>query len=104
MLCFFFNDTSTTEIYTYCHTLSLHDALPIYLANSLLSLLTNVSPSFALPLAFRPNSPTLVAHHLQACGSTVRASRTRKKSFKRSWMDCDLTSSDRKSTRLNSSH
>src|SRR3546814_8653180 len=27
--CFFFNDTSTTEIYTYCHTLSLHDALPI---------------------------------------------------------------------------
>src|SRR3546814_14170289 len=29
--CFFFNDTSTTEIYTYGHTLSLHDALPIYL-------------------------------------------------------------------------
>src|SRR3546814_7815497 len=26
---FFFNDTATTEIYTYCHTLSLHDALPI---------------------------------------------------------------------------
>src|SRR3546814_20415608 len=24
-----FNDTATTEIYTYCHTLSLHDALPI---------------------------------------------------------------------------
>src|SRR3546814_13103048 len=32
MLCFyfFFNDTATTEIYTYGHTLSLHDALPIY--------------------------------------------------------------------------
>src|SRR3546814_4635647 len=28
---FFFNDTATTEIYTYCHTLSLHDALPIYI-------------------------------------------------------------------------
>src|SRR3546814_17334094 len=27
--CFFFNDTATTEIYTYVHTLSLHDALPI---------------------------------------------------------------------------
>src|SRR3546814_15859752 len=27
---FFFNDTATTEIYTYGHTLSLHDALPIY--------------------------------------------------------------------------
>src|SRR3546814_9330567 len=26
---FFFNDTSTTEIYTSLHTLSLHDALPI---------------------------------------------------------------------------
>src|SRR3546814_19261509 len=26
---FFFNDTATTDIYTYCHTLSLHDALPI---------------------------------------------------------------------------
>src|SRR3546814_16833353 len=29
--CFFFNDTATTEIYTYLHTLSLHDALPICL-------------------------------------------------------------------------
>src|SRR6188474_3680926 len=29
---FFFNDTATTEIYTSLHTLSLHDALPIYLA------------------------------------------------------------------------
>src|SRR3546814_661516 len=28
-LFFFFNDTATTEIYTYLHTLSLHDALPI---------------------------------------------------------------------------
>src|SRR3546814_14956703 len=27
--CFFFNDTPPTEIYTYLHTLSLHDALPI---------------------------------------------------------------------------
>src|SRR3546814_344694 len=26
---FFFIDAATTEIYTYCHTLSLHDALPI---------------------------------------------------------------------------
>src|SRR3546814_4684078 len=30
VLCLFFNDTGTTEIYTYVHTLSLHDALPIY--------------------------------------------------------------------------
>src|SRR3546814_18621375 len=30
-MCFLFlNDTATTEFYTYGHTLSLHDALPIY--------------------------------------------------------------------------
>src|SRR3546814_18607420 len=29
-ICFFFNESSTTEIYTYLHTLSLHDALPIF--------------------------------------------------------------------------
>src|SRR3546814_12846768 len=29
-ICFFFNYTATTEIYTYRHTLSLHDALPIF--------------------------------------------------------------------------
>src|SRR3546814_18351124 len=31
LLCIFcfFHDTATTEIYTYLHTLSLHDALPI---------------------------------------------------------------------------
>src|SRR3546814_19082034 len=28
---FFFNDPATTEFYTYLQTLSLHDALPIYL-------------------------------------------------------------------------
>src|SRR3546814_15358812 len=27
---FVINDTATTKIYTYVHTLSLHDALPIY--------------------------------------------------------------------------
>src|SRR3546814_3366141 len=31
---FFFNETSTTEIYTYVHTLSLHDALPIFSAGA----------------------------------------------------------------------
>src|SRR3546814_11972544 len=29
MFFFFCNDTATTDIYTYLHTLSLHDALPI---------------------------------------------------------------------------
>src|SRR3546814_9373381 len=29
MSCFFYNDPAPTEMYTYCHTLSLHDARPI---------------------------------------------------------------------------
>src|SRR3546814_19938565 len=32
-LLIFFNATATTEIYTYLHTLSLHDALPILVLN-----------------------------------------------------------------------
>src|SRR3546814_5453310 len=31
--CVFCPDTATTVIYTYCHTVSLHDALPIYAGN-----------------------------------------------------------------------
>src|SRR3546814_7474616 len=27
---FFYNHSPTTELYTYCHTLTLHDALPIF--------------------------------------------------------------------------
>src|SRR3546814_348540 len=37
LFCFFFNDTATTEIYTYGHTLSLHDALPICLIEAIIS-------------------------------------------------------------------
>src|SRR3546814_17474959 len=33
VLFFLCNDTATTEIYTYGHTLSLHDALPISVAS-----------------------------------------------------------------------
>src|SRR3546814_20604039 len=36
ILIFFFNDTATTQIYTYGHTLSLHDALPIFIKRQLL--------------------------------------------------------------------
>src|SRR3546814_9547259 len=34
---FFFNYTATTEIYTYLHTIALHDALPIFPGYSLAS-------------------------------------------------------------------
>src|SRR3712207_7547548 len=74
LIVFFFNDTATTEIYT----LSLHDALPIYIA------VDAVDSGFVLILwqiladngvDFRTGDPRLVA-----------------------------VGADRKSTRLNSSH
>src|SRR3546814_15582340 len=37
---FFFNDTATTDIYTYCHTFSLPAALPIYLLIGYVGLLS----------------------------------------------------------------
>src|SRR3546814_16281223 len=43
MLCFLCNDPATTEIYTYLHTLSRHDALPI-LPSPLASIRSNMRP------------------------------------------------------------
>src|SRR3546814_5660597 len=43
---FFFKAMATSEIYTYCHTLSLHDALPISL----------LDPKWKGKLAWRDNS------------------------------------------------
>src|SRR3546814_20484777 len=34
LICFFSNDPDTTEIYTYLHPLSLHNALPIYIPDN----------------------------------------------------------------------
>src|SRR3546814_10975729 len=44
-VCFFFNDTATTVIYTYLHTLSRHDALPISGAGSSLTQADVSSPA-----------------------------------------------------------
>src|SRR3546814_7994870 len=53
---FFFNDPATTEIYTYLHTLSLHDALPI----SNLERASSV-PLLGTLLAERSRHPELLA-------------------------------------------
>src|SRR3546814_7014274 len=65
---FFFNDTATTEIYTYLHTLSLHDALPIFLAA-----LAPVSMLAVVPSGWYPFGPVkwLVVSVLVAAGSAV---------------------------------
>src|SRR5881398_4232120 len=41
---FFFNDTATPEIYTLSDTLSLHDALPISLGNSIVGAYDTTKP------------------------------------------------------------
>src|SRR3712207_7917607 len=76
---FFFNDTATTEIYT----LSLHDALPIWMASArqIAAPMPRVPPVIKAtrPSSLLPARVTLVA----SCVVAIR---------------------DRKSTRLNSSH
>src|SRR3546814_7345495 len=55
---FFFNDTATTEIYTYLHPLSPHDALPI----------SSTSPRSAAPRDPTPR-PTPAPSQSSATGS-----------------------------------
>src|SRR3712207_8242062 len=78
LLFFFFNDTATTEIYT----LSLHDALPIYLAQG-----------FQVVAEVGTAAVVLETDDL-APGAVLRAADARE----------DVADQDRKSTRLNSSH
>src|SRR3712207_9548055 len=87
-LFFFFNDTATTEIYT----LSLHDALPIF-ASRRAAAVTEPSSAMAAK-ARRWRSSTLMPekHNGSAVGISVRSAGGR------GW------GTDRKSTRLNSSH
>src|SRR2546427_3976586 len=73
---FFFNDTATTEIYT----LSLHDALPIY------------SPT--IPLV-NPRRRTT---------SSFKKLTSQRRANSQSMASGSPSSTDRKSTRLNSSH
>src|SRR3546814_10342216 len=49
----FFNEPATTEIYTYVHTLSLHDALPISAIVPSLWVQTGIA-ACAFSCAFRP--------------------------------------------------
>src|SRR3712207_8359459 len=84
MYCFFFNDTATTEIYT----LSLHDALPI-----------SIRPRFDSP------PPAWVSDHiLPALTLLDRGPAARDLDPASDEAVYGANISDRKSTRLNSSH
>src|SRR3546814_4892629 len=71
----FFNETATTEIYTYCNTLSLHDALPSSFAGGMPLALaapdsstaataaaTQQIPELAYTRFILPNGLTVVVH------------------------------------------
>ena len=94
--CFFFNDTATTEIYT----LSLHDALPICI--QILSLTFDYRLNFCvitkwLKIAF-------VKHcHLYKREPNFAVNFCQKNSWNRQFLNFQRKT-DRKSTRLNSSH
>src|SRR2546430_6456695 len=91
MYFFFFNDTATTEIYT----LSLHDALPIWILFGDLGMRVRGS--------HRSNFRRRVAERWEQMTPEERE-KFRQGSHDRSRSTTPLDSTDRKSTRLNSSH
>src|SRR3546814_18428138 len=103
----FFNDTATTVIYTDLHTLSLHDALPI------LRMTLGVAGGLAL-LLFAIPAP----HHLNAQGVVWLPDQAHIRAGTSGFVtrvavpegtivapgELLVETTDRKSTRLNSSH
>src|SRR3546814_16519420 len=85
----FFIDTATTEIYTYRHPLSLHYALPICRGFA-----ASLTWMCVVPSPLSPRWCSLLLEWRFLTGITPKISRDRK----------SVAGSDRKSTRLNSSH
>src|SRR3546814_11867566 len=87
----FINDTATTEIYTYLHTLSLHDALPIVRVSAEAVALPKRWTAF--PVRSGPPQLVGIAAFRDRVSVDVLVGSVR---FR--------PAGDRKSTRLNSSH
>src|SRR3546814_8368371 len=107
---FFFSDPATTEIYTYGHTLSLHDALPIFrfgVVHALPSPHARRSRGDA-----RRGRRVVDRRSVRRCarrGAAVRADRRPARPCERTgggtpYGGAVAEEPDRKSTRLNSSH
>src|SRR3546814_3011727 len=70
----FFNDTATTEIYTYWHTLSLHDALPICRWGRIIGCTPSVSPARKEEFSAPNRRPTGAKHRRhQQYGKGIRS-------------------------------
>src|SRR3546814_12644294 len=101
MYFFFFNDTATTEIYTYVHTLSLHDALPILAAVLLAGPLGSAEVLVGAPFVL--NWWTIAL--LFALGELLEVPlESRGEAHSLTFTEIAFVIGDRKSTRLNSSH
>src|SRR3546814_20634048 len=109
---FFFNDTATTEIYTYLHTLSLHDALPILhlqpATRAAVGAFESVAP-LRLQAQRGPSGIAIdavaVPHtHVAALAFAAGRAERRAPSATASTVAAAASMRDRKSTRLNSSH
>src|SRR3546814_12950829 len=103
LLCFFFKYSATTEIYTDLHTLSLHDALPIYRAQgSVAETAQGEWPQTGGTRCRRRG----VARHRALLHARIRRAQSRARDFQDLPQGGQGVDSwpDRKSTRLNSSH
>src|SRR3546814_14392004 len=100
---FVFNYPATTEIYTYCHTLSLHDALPIY---PLARLGLWPQRRFGMPAGIEQHqhgADAMTVRHRQEGVDARQEGRRVVQPQQVVQIDPDAVQ-DRKSTRLNSSH
>src|SRR3546814_6444111 len=128
---FFFNETATTEIYTYRHTRSLHDAFPISLRyrgvqhycgsqqhiedyaerRAAIVERTTYLQSVIAALTDAGFAPAIVTgsgtgtHRIDMdLGVFTELQAGSYVFMDKQYGDCDLTGEDRQSTRLNSSH
>src|SRR3546814_13814115 len=96
-LFFFFNDTATPELYPYCHTLSLHAALPIFWSDFMSRIVLSSNRVGDLSKGTQSGGLAVAVGDVLREGNGV-------------WFGwsgdivANDTEIDRKSTRLNSSH
>src|SRR3546814_13409696 len=104
LLIFVLNYTATTEIYTYCHTLSLHDALPISVGNLEYQCVTSIVDAHTQAnRAVRGELDGIAQQIEQDLPQSQRITNDmRRQPLAAVHLKADAL--DRKSTRLNSSH